>query len=222
MGCCTLVMTQTANAIALRIPHTRSPAPPGPHSDAPPGWRHAQQVGAPGDFRRRHLGEWEAVLAHHGLLRDRHAVLVPHGLPTVLPSLSPCRARCVTSCGSQGWIWVAIRAAAMRGVGASCRGLSHHLNCTSLPCVQVYAPTFSDRAATVACKQLSLPTPGRALTPAPGRSLGGAFFGEGTGPVWLQNVQCTGKEALGSHVAGCTACLPALRMQPACRGCGCR
>lgn len=43
-------------------------------------------------------------------------------------------------------------------------------------------------AATVACKQLGLPVPGRALTPVPGRSVGNAYFGQGTGPVWLQNV----------------------------------
>ncbi len=51
----------------------------------------------------------------------------------------------------------------------------------------LYWSLFTNDVATVACKELGLPTPGRAL-PA-------ASFGEGAGPIWVAHVEgCTGQE----------------------------
>lgn len=48
---------------------------------------------------------------------------------------------------------------------------------------------FDDAAATVACRQLGLPTPGRTLP--------GGQFGPGPagGPLWLRYLFCSGSEA---------------------------
>ena len=52
--------------------------------------------------------------------------------------------------------------------------------------MQVCSERFDDIAATVVCRQLGLPTPGRALGPG--------YFGSGTGRVWLTGVACSGDE----------------------------
>lgn len=47
---------------------------------------------------------------------------------------------------------------------------------------------FSDSSATVACRQLGLDGPGRAVPNA------ARVFGEGKGPQWLSRVVCMGTE----------------------------
>lgn len=47
--------------------------------------------------------------------------------------------------------------------------------------------SFSDVEATVVCRQLGLGSAGAAIS--------GAFFGRGTGRIWLDQVQCRGWES---------------------------
>lgn len=47
--------------------------------------------------------------------------------------------------------------------------------------------SWNEDNAAVVCKQLGLNGPAEAFS--------GAFFGEGNGPVWLDDVQCDGSEA---------------------------
>lgn len=47
---------------------------------------------------------------------------------------------------------------------------------------------FDDKAATVACLQLGLKGPGKAVKGATD------FFDEGKGPTWLSEIICTGTE----------------------------
>ena len=63
-----------------------------------------------------------------------------------------------------------------------------HLILAHLPAhlPQICDDEFDDNAATVACREMRLPTPGRAI--------GSALFGPGTGPIWLDSVVCTGAE----------------------------
>ncbi len=70
---------------------------------------------------------------------------------------------------------------------------------------QVCSERFDEVAATVVCRQLGLPTPGRAL--------GTGYFKSGTGRVWLTGVACSGDEdklsdcphnTWGAQVATCT------------------
>lgn len=70
----------------------------------------------------------------------------------------------------------------------SCSG--HHPSASRVlhPCLtQVCGDSFGDLEATVACRDLGLPTPGRVL---------GAQFGPGaaTSPIWLESVSCSGNE----------------------------
>lgn len=53
----------------------------------------------------------------------------------------------------------------------------------------VASKQFDSAAATVVCRQLRLPTPGRTLP--------GGHFGPGpvNGPLWLRSILCTGSEA---------------------------
>lgn len=51
---------------------------------------------------------------------------------------------------------------------------------------QVCNERFDDISATVVCRQLGLPTPGRALGPG--------YFGSGQGRIWLTGVACSGDE----------------------------
>lgn len=55
--------------------------------------------------------------------------------------------------------------------------------------VAVASKQFDAAAATVACRQLGLPTPGRTLP--------GGYFGPGPakGPLWLRSIFCMGSEA---------------------------
>lgn len=46
--------------------------------------------------------------------------------------------------------------------------------------------------ADVVCKQLGLPLPGR--------TVGGSYWGAGTGPTWLDGVTCNGNEAVLGQV----------------------
>jgi len=55
-----------------------------------------------------------------------------------------------------------------------------------LQCTQVCQDGFSNAAATVCCKQLGLLGPGVAV--------GRAFYGAGSGPIWLDDVSCVGNE----------------------------
>lgn len=55
------------------------------------------------------------------------------------------------------------------------------------PDAQVCADGFDENAGTVACRQMDLPTPARVLPPGQ--------YGAGTGPIFLDDVQCTGSEA---------------------------
>lgn len=59
---------------------------------------------------------------------------------------------------------------------------------------QVCDSRFSDREADVVCRQLNLPTPGRAI--------GAAFHGPGTGPIHLAGADCT---AFQNRLVQCNA-----------------
>lgn len=53
--------------------------------------------------------------------------------------------------------------------------------------LQIGAWSIKDKEATVACRQLGLPTPGWALP--------GGWRGKTTMPMWLDSFTCSGKEA---------------------------
>lgn len=57
--------------------------------------------------------------------------------------------------------------------------------------LQVCRRGFHDVAATIACKQMGLPLPGRAIA---GPS-GAGVFGRGSGPIWMDELNCWRNES---------------------------
>lgn len=57
-------------------------------------------------------------------------------------------------------------------------------------CLQVCRDSFSNDDAAIACKQMSLQLPGLAIA----GQRGPGVFGPGTGPIWMDDVQCLGEE----------------------------
>lgn len=54
---------------------------------------------------------------------------------------------------------------------------------------------MQDNAASVACLQMKLRQPGIAIA--------SAYFGQGTGKIWLQNVSCRGMHSVSHLLLNC-------------------